>query len=422
MTYQSRVSEKSAVEPSIFTPIDNQNSKGDLAGRSIKTKKNHEFVDLSDILDKLSQDDDRIIIDPGEVPSPETEQDALEIIDKILEEELGKFEKTQAKIKRTAKEKLESNLALAIEQQKNEDKNFYFSHESIPSSPFLSFNYMDKKIPWESTTFTLGTRQIGVASTIGERSAMEDTFLVESCTFKAGEEIHSADVFAVFDGHNGAEASLFVKANWITYAKRALEQHNAKELTEEGICFAFKDCCQKLHDDLPAKTAATTAAVVMIFNGYIWNINVGDSRSVLVGEETIQMSQDAKPQIDRFAKTIHKRGGSINYWDHAWRVNSQIGVARVIGDKYVVNKHTGKWSLSCKPVITRFPLDKLKNPYIAIGSDGLFDEIPSKGLGDIIKCMDKNKESVEIMSQKVLYSAYSNESQDNITVIIVKLF
>jgi serine/threonine protein phosphatase PrpC len=256
--------------------------------------------------------------------------------------------------------------------------------------------------------------QVGMASCQGARSTMEDAELAQHGTFKAGNKEHAFDVFGVFDGHGGAEASAFVKENLMDYLANALQSHNPESLTDEGIFKAFKDCFEKISADYPGEDG-TTATVAITLNGKVWVANVGDSRTILIDKEgqTTQASEDAKPNIARYKKKIEALGGFVTEGLGPARINGVLAVGRAIGDKGVIG-------VSASPKITAFPIEQFKGGHLVLACDGLYEVSTSNEVGAAVAKMAKDGESVENMSKRLVHQAIKNGSKDNVSAMVIK--
>lgn len=241
----------------------------------------------------------------------------------------------------TVQEKLGKNQKFALAQQQNESpKAFTLIPGDIPES--LEFKIHDPKQPknflmerrdLNGKEVVIGERPVGIASCKGSRETMEDADLATTGSIELKDGSHPFELYGVFDGHGGAEASSFVKKNLARYLLNELEQRNRDGLTDEGIYHALKACCIKLDADYVCPEGmddGTTAAIALILDGKIWIANVGDSRTILIKDgKPLQASEDAKPHIERYLAKIKKLRGNVS----SNRVNGILAVARAIGDK-----------------------------------------------------------------------------------------
>lgn len=317
-------------------------------------------------------------------------------------------------------ERLEKNRTYAKVQQESQiAKSFHIITGEIPAVLRVFVPYCGNyDRPIEGNEFTFNGRQVGMGLCQGRREKMEDECIATHQSFKIKDIEYPFDLFGVFDGHCGKEASIFVKEHMEEYLKNALEKHNQETLTEKGVFDALKAAFKKLHDDLNETRAGTTATISLILNDTIWVANAGDSRTILVKEgQIIQASEDAKPSMPRYQKTIEKLGGRV----FCGRIEGSLGVARAIGDKSCKRTISGQCLVSPSPKITSYPLKDFQKGYLVLACDGLFDVATTHQVGLAVLEMAKSNESAGSMSKRLVYSAIRFGSEDNVTALVVKL-
>ena len=254
---------------------------------------------------------------------------------------------------------------------------------------------------------------------------MEDAHLATKLNI-LGKEFK---IFGIFDGHGGANASIFVKSNLTKYLSHYLKEEfvNTKNL-DIAIYNAFKSAFYRLDYDYK-DFDGTTATVAVIVDNTVYTANAGDSRTLIIdGQNILQLSEDAKPDISKFSKRIHKRGGYItpdqitNHYGQKIheipRVNGCLAVASSIGDK----KIKGFGNLCCvpaRPKITKYQ-PKQKNFQLVLACDGLFDVATTNTVGQNIQDLFKRNQSVENIAEKIVNAAYTAGSSDNISTMVVK--
>jgi serine/threonine protein phosphatase PrpC len=332
--------------------------------------------------------------------------------------QLGKLNQNNQPNKTPGKpvsERLEANKKDAAEQQVNETaKGFKVEKEDAPTKVAGHDIHGEGK--------KVNGRAVGLASCQGRRTTMEDADIADSQSFTVNGKSYSFEVFGVFDGHSGADASAFVKKNISEYLKKALEKNNQTALTDEGIFKAIKESFIKLDADYKGYHG-TTATAAIVLNGKIWVANVGDARTILVNKEgeATQASEDAKPSMDKYKKSIEKLGGYVENCFGIFRVNGILAVARAIGDKTILGKDDKTCCISPNPKITCYSLDDFKGGHLVMACDGLYDVSTTNEVGQAINEMVGRKESVESMSRKLVYHAIEKGSGDNVSAIVVQL-
>lgn len=326
---------------------------------------------------------------------------------------------------KTLSEILEMNRKDAESQQiQEDDKGFVVNYKKIPKvvRVILPRKRVRHRV-LHGIKQELNGMSVGIASCQGARKSMQDTDIAAHQTFKIKDAEYSFKILGVFDGHGpgGNIAAAYVKANVIQYLKDALEFHNQEMLTEQGIHDALEKCCQNLDADYTGPDG-TTAIIVVLLDGKIWVANVGDSRAILVKNgKAIQATQDAKPEIPEYRKTVEELGGYIKICEGGiHRVNGVLSVARAIGDKEI----SGDGETCCispDPKVTRFYLKDFIGGYLVVACDGLFDVASTNEIGRAITIMDALGDSTESMSKRLVYTALGRRTQDNVTVLVFKL-
>ena len=319
--------------------------------------------------------------------------------------------------------RVKKNLNRARKKQKKEAPTGF----KIKDEPLLEviekvkspYGYVfEGNIPLQGEEKVVSGKRVGSAWCEGGRNGMEDKEVAtEIIFFDINHKAHIVPIFAVCDGHGGAGASAFVAENLPAYLLANLERHNREGLTDEGIWKALKACFRHLDHDYPDEmTDGTTLALAFILANKLWIANTGDSRLVLNNNgKPIALSRDAEPTDKIYQKKVKKIGGVIL----RNRVNGELGVARAIGDKHIVNLDD-KRSISPNPTITYFPLNEIENGYLIIACDGLWDVSTTEEACQAVDHMVGM--SPGDMAKRMVQNAVKNHlSTDNVSVMVVQL-
>ncbi|BFU20337.1 protein phosphatase domain containing protein [Entamoeba histolytica HM-1:IMSS-B] len=230
-----------------------------------------------------------------------------------------------------------------------------------------------------------------VAHTSGRRNYNEDRICVAT-------NIEGADLFAVFDGHNGHEAA--------TLCRNKLKQ-------VYGSCHGnINDTFQSLNDIVSKETTAgCTATIVAVKQNSIEVGNCGDSPAYVIRKDKSieKITYDHKATDPKEEEMIVKNGGVVMNLFGTKRVNGQIMVTRSIGDR------------SLHPPMTSIPTTKIISKEdiisICVMSDGVTDALTDLEIHDIMT----NGQPIEIRAQTIRNQAYKEGSKDNICVVVVDL-
>lgn len=147
------------------------------------------------------------------------------------------------------------------------------------------------------------------------------------------------ELFSIIDGHGGSLTAQFIAAHMQQELEKALAKHG---LSDSGVQRALKEAFLQLDAQAIRSVQEESGAVAVAtlkIGSIIWTANLGDCRAILkVGEEVIQLSEDAKPDNPRFKKSIEKRGGLVINVRGVPRVNGNLAVARAFNDHRILGK------------------------------------------------------------------------------------
>ena len=226
----------------------------------------------------------------------------------------------------------------------------------------------------------------------------------------------------MFDGHGvgGDDASKFARDNIVHHLKKRLEADNPESLDDlrimNALKLAFVDTGNSFTPPEDKPICGTTGNVVLQIDDNLWIANLGDSRALLLDPEgkVIQLSEDAKPEADRYKKSIEKRGGEV---DLKKKRVSSAAVARDMGG------HFAYGAISARPKVVkhRVPPEGWEGYKLVQGCDGLFDVANSDVVGGFVHQSAARKASNAGIAGQLSELAYKAESQDNISVIVTSL-
>ena len=254
-----------------------------------------------------------------------------------------------------------------------------------------------------------GIKKYGVAEMQGHRLHMEDAHRIELT--------ENYKFFGLYDGHGGREVADFAAQNLhvkCDFAKGKTDADITKAL-KKGFLQTHKDL-----DDAPinARLQGCTALVALIRKSQLFVANAGDSRAVLCSAgKAIPLSQDHKPDRSDEKKRIEDLGGWIEY-NHRMRgyyVQSMLAVSRALGDKYL---HP---YVIPTPEIQHKTLES-DDEFLILGCDGVWDVLSNQQAVDFVRAeLEKDPNNFEKAAQALRDQAYSAQSMDNISVIVVDL-
>lgn len=262
---------------------------------------------------------------------------------------------------------------------------------------------------------------VGFADTIGRRSSMEDTHLIQGSFCENPDN----DLFLLFDGHNGRTAAEYAKKN----LPETLEQlfidatlslssppSSSSAESDASVAHKLKKAFVTTHRAIIKKDVGggTTAAAVLFLGNTGYVAHVGDS---MVGVHTPGkglhiLTRPHRPTDPREAEMVRQRGGFIlRFSAREVRVNGILAVTRALGDMELGT------SISPEPDVAVIPFEWDDPPTIIVACDGLWDYMSEEDVAEIMeRCPDPKSCAEELRN-----AAYQvGGSSDNISVMIIK--
>jgi len=248
----------------------------------------------------------------------------------------------------------------------------------------------------------------------GRRRSMEDAHLITKASVAINGNEHALQISAVFDGHAGASASDFCSKQLTSCLLEQIKQCCKEKLDAVGMFNALKLTPVTLDRNYTGR-AGTTANITVQEGNNLWVANVGDSRALLItpAGTAVQLSEDAKPDDERYKRSIIKRGGMV-ITRHVPRINGMLAVGRAIGDHFL------NGAASPRPKIVHYTLPEESSGYILIQAcDGIFDVATTNG---VAKLVHANRDlPAEQLAKLLVAAAYEADSTDNLSVIVRKM-
>ena len=272
---------------------------------------------------------------------------------------------------------------------------------------------------WNSYQGWVDNMSFGISRVQGRRETMEDECLAVSFNAALAGGDHPIQLFGIFDGHGGPEASGFVRLRLQYHLHQQLIRWTSGSLSNANIWRALKATCLELNREFKNRypgisdRQGTTATFAMILNNKLWTANVGDSRTVLNNNGTpVQLSEDAKPGNDYYRGIIENRGGQVVAINGVPKINGDLAVARAIGD------HRLNSAISARPKITVKPLHEVQpGSHLILCSGRVYDVCTTRDITQLTH----GATSTGAVAAKITYSAFMQGSQDNLSALVVKI-
>lgn len=263
-------------------------------------------------------------------------------------------------------------------------------------------------------------------------------------------------LFAVFDGHGGAEVSNYCRERLHVILSKELRTPTKQlgEMSDVDMKEHWEDLfarCFQLVDDevsglstrlvdgearlepIAAENVGSTAVAVVVCSSHVIVANCGDSRIVLSrGKEPVALSIDQKPDRKDERARIEAAGGKVIQWN-GHRVSGILAMSRSIGDRYL------KPYIIPKPEVAVVARAK-DDDCLILASDGLWDVVSNEEACKVarrqIQQWHKNNSvatsssdggdgstdpAAQAAADYLARLALKKGSQDNISVIVVDL-
>mmetsp|Transcript_10822 Transcript_10822/g.16178 ORF Transcript_10822/g.16178 Transcript_10822/m.16178 type:complete len:302 (-) Transcript_10822:273-1178(-) len=237
----------------------------------------------------------------------------------------------------------------------------------------------------------------GICSKKGPfRQNMEDRF----CVCLSGNFLS----FGVYDGHNGGEAAEFASS----YLQTQIRSFTLESLTE-----AFEQTDLAFCNSSSNTNSGTTAAVLMAQEDKLIVGNLGDTKVLVVSEETFEIiSQDHLASDNSEREKVEESGGFIVPVGSVMRVQGRLSVTRSIGDCCY------KEYLSSKPFVCSRKLGQ-DDLVAVVASDGLFERLECGQIASYVREMKDR--GMGQLAEGLTNKAISSGTRDNVTVVSVDL-
>ncbi|XP_053672055.1 uncharacterized protein LOC128722222 [Anopheles nili] len=312
-------------------------------------------------------------------------------------------------------------------------------------------------------------------TSIGGRKYQEDYFSVAYQQTENDQNLEYA-YFGIYDGHGGAEASLYAKEHlmnaivnqklfWSDNDDEVLKSIREGYIQTHYSMWREQDKWPKTSSGLPS-TAGTTASIAFIRRGKIYIGHVGDSGIVLGYQNdkesahdgrwaAMPLTEDHKPESYAEKMRIMRSGGKVVTKSGVPRVvwnRPRIGhkgpvrrstpideipflaVARSLGDLWSYNSAMDEFVVSPEPDVSVIAIDPKKYRCLIFGTDGLWNVMSPKNAVEIVR--NAEMENIRIALEggrewknpsKLLVNealerwSRSNMKADNTSVVIIML-
>jgi serine/threonine protein phosphatase PrpC len=212
-------------------------------------------------------------------------------------------------------------------------------------------------------------------------------------------------IFGLFDGHGGDQVSKYLQENFALYMKQMMPFNNYFQ----DFVNLFKTLDEKVKG-LNCPDAGSTATIVYVERQndkkYLYCINVGDSRCIIINKKGImRLSKDDRVDDPNEKERIIKEGGFI----YNGRIHGILMLSRCFGDWGIKN-----YGVSCEPHIAKIEIND-DDLCLVIASDGVWDFMKDE---EFKVLMDTKMNSFDICKD-IITESLNKGSSDNISCFVI---
>jgi serine/threonine protein phosphatase PrpC len=278
------------------------------------------------------------------------------------------------------------------------------------------------------------TQKVASVEMQGYRVNMEDAHTIQ---LKLSDKFPNMSLFAVFDGHGGDKASIFM-AERLHKEVAKLDKPNDQAALGKVIADLDREFCS-MKSDRENGTTCCFALVVeqkakpkaksknkkkgrksKVEPAKSWHIivgNLGDSRAILIKSDgkLHSLTTDHKPENPEEDKRIKAAGGFV----HGNRVDGQLAMSRAIGDfKYKDNPEIAPEHQKVIAVPEFVEIDAKEGDLLLLYCDGIVEQMSNEDVKNIAvgALESKEKDLAHILSD-ICMQSLEKGSKDNMSVI-----
>lgn len=274
-------------------------------------------------------------------------------------------------------------------------------------------------------------------------SRFQDENVTVGCSDMCGWRMHNEDahvvhlgenrsIFAVFDGHGGAQVARFAADHLIDIANKFNLGPDTDDRTYQDFVIALD---AEIHQKLDSNDVGATSIIMFMFPAEKVNdkrtytlkvLNSGDSRSVCKLKSELYSTRDHKPKDEDEQTRIHNAGGFIQLD----RVNGDLALSRALGDhryKTMSELPPEKQVITCFPDV--YTWTATEGDYLCLACDGIFDVLSNEQLFEFIeKTLPEVNHNLGRMCEQTMSHCLADNPNsrngmgaDNMTLVIVKV-
>eukprot|EP01064_Diplonema_japonicum_P016234 TRINITY_DN24230_c0_g1_i1.p1 TRINITY_DN24230_c0_g1~~TRINITY_DN24230_c0_g1_i1.p1 ORF type:complete len:387 (+),score=136.48 TRINITY_DN24230_c0_g1_i1:31-1161(+) len=325
--------------------------------------------------------------------------------------------------KKERKEKLAAikreNQAAEEQHAKNKQQIQQFM-EMLRRQQFAQGDHLDTPTTKKETDlYEDDNHMVASVGMQGWRKGMEDAHIAKL----KGDDDEA--IYAVFDGHSGAEVAKFAAEKLETHLK------GTEEWAKKDYEAALKKGFLSLDGEMRKKEmqAGSTATVCVVTADKIYTANSGDSRAVVCqNKAAVALSEDHKPMSEVEKTRIEKAGSTVEDIGGIGRVDGMLAVSRGFGDFKFKKPEipAEEQAVTCFPDVTVHHITP-ETQYLIVACDGIWDCLTSEEVVEQISAkvtMAKTPAELGALSGDLMDELISPKpaaiGSDNMSIVLVK--
>ncbi|XP_065863889.1 probable protein phosphatase 2C 13 [Euphorbia lathyris] len=265
----------------------------------------------------------------------------------------------------------------------------------------------------------------GSYADIGTRPSMDDEHIrIDDLSAQLGSFFKGPSAFyAVFDGHGGSDAAVYMKRNAMRLFFEDAELPQTSDV-DAAFLEALMDSHRKaflvadiaLSDEgSVSSSCGTTALTALVLGRHLLVANAGDCRAVLCRKgAAVDMSQDHRPSYVPERKRVEELGG---YFEDEY-LNGYLSVTRALGDWDLKLPLGAASPLIAEPDVQQIMLTE-EDEFLIIGCDGIWDVLSSQNAVSFVRRGLRRHNDPELCARELVNEATRLHSTDNLTAVVI---
>jgi len=221
-----------------------------------------------------------------------------------------------------------------------------------------------------------------------------------------------SSLYSVFDGHGSNEVSTFLSGTLHGRITSLLSTSSSSP--PPSLSSALQTAYEEVNDSLPKtfKNVGSTSTTVLLdsTSSNIITANVGDSRAIAGSTDgtVTRLTVDHTPADPSELSRVTAKNVEFG------RLDGALSVTRSFGDFSFT-----RYGLVATPSVSIHPLRDVR--YVLCASDGLWDVYTDEECHEVVAKQMNEKVGIERIAKTMCEAAKAKGSDDDITVIIIKL-